>query len=220
MRFWLKNMNGESIGRVDLRDDVFDVPLKPSLIHQVVVGQLANARQGTVKTQTRAEVSGGGRKPRPQKGTGASRAGSTRSPLWVGGGVALGPKPRSFRKNTPKRMRRMALVSAISEKARTGDLIILDSLDISSAKTKNLESVIIALGISGSVLLVADGSPTDVILAARNIGNVKPIPANLINAKDLVNHSNVLITVDGVRKVEELWGGVRRKRRTQLVGKV
>ena len=113
MRFWLKNMNGESIGRVDLRDDVFDVPLKPSLIHQVVVGQLANARQGTVKTQTRAEVSGGGRKPRPQKGTGASRAGSTRSPLWVGGGVALGANPRSFMKNTTKRMRRIAFVSAI-----------------------------------------------------------------------------------------------------------
>ena len=220
MRFWLKNMNGESIGRVDLRDDVFEVPLKPSLIHQVVVGQLANARQGTVKTQTRAEVSGGGRKPRPQKGTGASRAGSTRSPLWVGGGVALGPKPRSFRKNTPKRMRRMALVSAISEKARTGDLIILDSLELSSAKTRDLESVITALGISGSILLVAVGSPSDVILAARNIENVKPIPANLINAKDVVNRSKVVITVDGVRKIEELWGGLRRMRRTQLVEKV
>ena len=220
MRFWLKNMNGESIGRVDLRDDVFDVPLKPSLIHQVVIGQLANARQGTVKTQTRAEVSGGGRKPRPQKGTGASRAGSTRSPLWVGGGVALGPKPRSFRKNTPTRMRRMALVSAISEKARTGDLIILDSLELSSAKTRDLESVITALGITGSILLVADGSPSDVILAARNIENVKPIPANLINAKDVVNRSKVVITVDGVRKIEELWGGVRRMRRTQLVEKV
>ena len=220
MRFWLKNMNGESIGRVDLRDDVFDVPLKPSLIHQVVVGQLANARQGTVKTQTRAEVSGGGRKPRPQKVTGASRAGSTRSPLWVGGGVALGPKPRSFRKNTPKRMRRMALVSAISEKARTGDLIIMDSLELSSAKTRDLESVITALGITGSILLVADGSPSDVILAARNIENVKPIPANLINAKDVVNRSKVVITVDGVRKIEELWGGVRRMRRAQLVEKV
>lgn len=220
MRLWLKNMDGGSIGRVDVRDDVFDAPLKSSLIHQVVVGQLANARQGTVKTQTRAEVAGGGRKPRPQKGTGASRAGSTRSPLWVGGGVALGPKPRSFRKNTPKRMRRMALVSAISEKARTGDLIILDSLELSSAKTRDLESVITALGINGSILLVADGSPSDVILAARNIENVKPMPANLINAKDVVNRSKVVITVDGVRKIEELWGGVRRMRRTQLVEKV
>ena len=117
-------------------------------------------------------------------------------------------------------MRRMALVSAISEKARTGDLIILDSLELSSAKTRDLESVITALGISGSILLVADGSPSDVILAARNIENVKPIPANLINAKDVVNRSKVVITVDGVRKIEELWGGVRRMRRTQLVEKV
>ena len=94
MRFWLKNMNGESSGRVDLRDDVFDVPLKPSLIHQVVVGQLANARQGTVKTQTRAEVSGGGRKPRPQKGTGNARQGSLSAPQFKGGGVVFGPKPK------------------------------------------------------------------------------------------------------------------------------
>ena len=220
MRLWLKNMVGESIGRVDVRDDVFDAPLKPSLIHQVVVGQLANARQGTVQVQTRAGVAGGGRKPRPQKGTGASRAGSIRSPLWVGGGVALGPKPRSYRKNTPKRMRRMAMVSVISEKARNGDLIILESLELSTGKTKELESVIKALDISGSILLVADGSIPDVLLAASNIGNVQPIPANLINAKDLVNHGKILITVDGVRKIEELWGGVRRRRRALQEEKV
>ena len=212
MRIWLKNSSGDSIGRVDVRDDVFDAPPNPALVHQVVVGQLANARQGTASSKTRSEVSGGGRKPRPQKHSGLSRAGTIRSPLWVGGGVAFGPKPRSYRQRTPRKMRRLALVSVLSEKARSGDLVVVDSLDIEDGKTRLLAEVLAALEVSGPTLLSADGAGPEVLMAARNIQKLRTVPAALINVADLVRCGKVVMTVDALRKVEETWAGPAKSR--------
>ena len=128
MKLQIKNKAGSPAGEIDVRPDVFAVPEKMSLVHQVTVAHLANQRQGTAKTKNRSEVSGGGAKPRPQKGSGGSRQGSIRSPLWVGGGRAFGPTPRSYRQNTPKKMRRIAILSALSSKYRDGNLIVLDDI--------------------------------------------------------------------------------------------
>ena len=212
MRIWLKNSSGDSIGRVDVRDDVFDASPNPALVHQVVVGQLANARQGTASSKSRSEVSGGGRKPRPQKHSGLSRAGTIRSPLWVGGGVAFGPKPRSYRQRTPRKMRRLALVSVLSEKARSGDLVVVDSLDIEEGKTRRLAEVLAALEVSGPALLSADGAGPEVLMAARNIPKLRTIPASLISAVDLVRCGKVVMTVEALRKVEETWAGPAKSR--------
>ena len=212
MRIWLKNSSGGSIGRVDVRDDVFDAPPNPALVHQVVVGQLANARQGTASSKTRSEVSGGGRKPRPQKHSGMSRAGTIRSPLWVGGGVAFGPKPRSYRQRTPRKMRRLALVTVLSEKARSGDLVIVDSLDIEEGRTRLLAQVLADLEVRGPALLSADGAGPDVLKAARNIPKLRTVPASLISAADLVRCGKVVMTVDALRKVEETWAGPAKSR--------
>lgn len=212
MRIWLKNSSGGSIGRVDVRDDVFDAPANPALVHQVVVGQLANARQGTASSKTRSEVSGGGRKPRPQKHSGMARAGTIRSPLWVGGGVAFGPKPRSYRQRTPRKMRRLALVTVLSEKARTGDLVVVDSLDIEEGKTRRLVEILAALEVSGPTLLSADGAGPEVLQAARNVEQLRTVPASLISAADLVRCGKVVMTVDALRKIEETWAEPAKSR--------
>ena len=215
MRIWLKNSSGGSIGRVDVRDDVFDAPPNPALVHQVVVGQLANARQGTASSKSRSEVSGGGRKPRPQKHSGLSRAGTIRSPLWVGGGVAFGPKPRSYRQRTPRKMRRLALVSVLSEKARSGDLVVVDSLDIEEGKTRHLVEVMAALEVKGPALLSADGAGPGVLTAARNIPQLRTVPASLISTGDLVRCGKVVMTVEALRKVEETWAGPAKSRQAR-----
>ena len=211
MKLEIKNKLGESAGEIDVRPDVFAVPEKMSLVHQVTTAHLANKRQGTAKTKTRAEVSGGGAKPRPQKHTGGSRQGSIRSPLWVGGGRAFGPTPRSYRQSTPKKMRRIAILSALSSKYRDGNLVVLNDLDISSGKTKEMASVLDSLNITKSVLVVTDVPNENVITASRNLNKVKTLPAHVINTLDLVNKSTVVMTVDAVRKIEDLWGGVYTK---------
>ena len=216
MRIWLKNSNGDSIGRVDVRDDVFDAPPNPALVHQVVVGHLANARQGTASVKTRSEVSGGGRKPRPQKHSGMSRAGTIRSPLWVGGGVAFGPKPRSYRQRTPRKMRRLAFVTVLSEKARTGDLVVVDSLDIEEGKTRRLAEMLSGLGVQGPSLLAADGAGPEVIMAARNIPQLRTIPGSLVSTVDLVRCGKVVMTVEALRKVEATWAGPKKSRRERV----
>ena len=213
MRIWLKNSSGDSIGRVDVRDDVFDAPPNPALVHQVVVGQLANSRQGTASSKTRSEVSGGGRKPRPQKHSGLSRAGTIRSPLWVGGGVAFGPKPRSYRQRTPRKMRRLALVTALSEKARSGDLVVVDSLELEEGKTSRLVDILAALDVRGPTLLSADGAGPEVLRAARNIRQLRTVPAALISAVDVVRCGKTVMTVDALRKVEEVLAEPAKSRR-------
>ena len=182
MRIWLKNSSGDSIGRVDVRDDVFDAPANPALVHQVVVGQLANARQGTASSKTRSEVSGGGRKPRPQKHTGLSRAGHHPvAPLGRRRRGPSGPSLGAYRQRTPRKMRRLALVTVLSEKARTGDLVVVDSLDIEDGKTSRLVEALAALEVRGPALLSADGAGPEVLKAAKNIPQLRTVPAALIN---------------------------------------
>jgi len=213
VKLWIKNTHGESVGRIEVRDDVFRVPANPALVHQVVVGQLANARQGTASTKTRAQVSGGGRKPRPQKGTGSARVGSTRNPVWRGGGVTFGPHPRSYRHRTPKRMRRLSLVAVLSDKVRDGDLVVVDELTLEQAKTSELLGMLDVLDAGAPAMLVAAEPDKSVVTAARNIKRLKTLPVSLLNTLDLLNHRKVVITVDAVRKAEEIWGGARRRRR-------
>ena len=167
---------------------------------------MANRRQGTAKTKTRAEVSGGGAKPRPQKYTGRARHGSIRSPIWKGGGVTFGPRPRSYKQRTPKRMRRGALISALSGKAREGSLVVVDSFE-PEAKTKAVANALSNLGASASVLLVADGASSEVLRAARNIPRLKMGPSHTLNAIDLLNHRAVIMTEQAVRNAEAIWGG-------------
>ncbi len=141
VKLGLRNLRGENVGEVDVRDDVFGVPMNQALVHQVMVGQLANARQGSAATKTRAQVSGGGAKPRPQKGSGRARAGTTRAPHWRGGGTVFGPTPRSFRQRTPKRMKRQAMLAVLSDKARGGGLVVLDRLELESMKTREYRNL-------------------------------------------------------------------------------
>jgi len=204
----IKNTQGENAGDLDVREDVFNVPIKPALVHQVMVGQLANKRQGTAKTKTRSEVSGGGAKPRPQKHTGSSRQGSTRSPIWVGGGRAFGPTPRSYRKRTPKKMRRLALLSVLSDKARQSNVLLLDSLELKEGKTKEIVSILSALNVSGSALIVTDGTNKKLVQSAGNVGGVRTLPVQVLNTLDLLNRKQLIITVDAVKRIEEIWGGI------------
>ncbi|PKB60710.1 MAG: 50S ribosomal protein L4 [SAR202 cluster bacterium Ae2-Chloro-G2] len=208
MKLNVRNINGGPAGEIDVRNDVFGVPENPALLHQVMVAHLANKRQGTVKTKTRSEVSGGGAKPRPQKHTGRARAGSIRSPIWVGGGRAFGPSPRNYKQRTPKKMRRLAIVSVLSDKARQGSLVILDNLDLTDSKTRSIKSMLKALEINNSTLIVTDGPNANVIRAARNLKKVKTLPAQVLNTIDLLNKSHLVITTEAVKKVEENWGGV------------
>ena len=221
MKLQVKDIKGGSSGEIDVRDDVFGVPEKAALVHQVVVGHLANRRQGTVKTKTRSEVSGGGAKPRPQKHSGRSRQGSIRSPIWVGGGRAFGPNPRSYRKRTPKKMRRLAILSVLSDKVRQGTLVVVDNLDIEDSKTKSMKIVLEALQTTGSALVVTNGRNDNVVRASGNLQRVKTLPANVLNTLDLINKSSIVMTVDAVRKIEETWGGVYKGERvSDLVEKV
>lgn len=213
MKLQVKDIKGGSSGEIDVRDDVFGVPEKAALVHQVVVGHLANRRQGTVKTKTRSEVSGGGAKPRPQKHSGRSRQGSIRSPIWVGGGRAFGPNPRSYRKRTPKKMRRLAILSVLSDKVRQGTLVVVDNLDIEDSKTKSMKIVLEALQTTGSALVVTNGRNDNVVRASGNLQRVKTLPANVLNTLDLINKSSIVMTVDAVRKIEETWGGVYKGER-------
>ena len=210
MKLQIKNIQGENTGDMEVRDDVFGVPVKSALVHQVMVGQLANKRQGTAKTKTRSEVSGGGAKPRPQKHTGSSRQGTIRSPVWVGGGRAFGPSPRSYRKRTPKKMRRLALLSVLSDKARHSDLLLLDSLELKEGKTKEIVSILSDLNVSNSALIVTDGPNKKLVQSAGNVGRVRTLPVQVLNTLELLNKKQLIITVDAVKRIEELWGGVYR----------
>jgi len=209
LRLW--NQQGKSVGNVQVRDDVFGAPSNRALVHQVVVSQLANARVGTAATKNRARVSGGGRKPRPQKGTGAARQGSIRSPHYRGGGVVFGPSPRSFRQNTPRRMRRQSLVASLSDKVRGDELIIVDQFSLDTPKTSQMVAVLKSLDAGPNAIFVADGSDANLLRSARNIPNLRMLPASLLNTLDLVKHRKIVMTLEAVRRAEELWGGVAKR---------
>ena len=219
MKLDVRNMSGTVVDSVEVLDAVFDAPLNAALLHQVMVGQLANKRQGTAKVKTRSEVAGGGAKPRPQKYTGRARQGSIRSPQWRGGGVVFGPTPRSYRQRTPKRMKRQAIKIVLSDKAREQQLVVVDEFQLADGKTKQLVQALNALGVDSSVLLVGAEMDQAVVRAARNIPRVRTLPVEQLNVVDVLNAKRVVMTVDAVRKAEELWGGdfVRIKRQPAMV---
>ena len=219
MKLDVRNMSGTVVDSVEVLDDVFDTPMNAALLHQVMVGQLANKRQGTAKVKTRSEVAGGGAKPRPQKYTGRARQGSIRSPQWRGGGVVFGPTPRSYRQRTPKRMKRQAIKIVLSDKAREQQLVVVDEFQLADGKTKQLVQALNALEVDSSVLLVGAEMDQTVVRAARNIPRVRTLPVEQLNVVDVLNASRVVMTVDAMRKAEEIWGGdlVRIKRQPAAI---
>lgn len=199
------NMNGQKVGDMDLNDGVFGVEINEIAMHTAVVNMLANARQGTQSTKTKHEVRGGGRKPWRQKGTGRARQGSSRSAQWKGGGVVLGPKPRSYRYTINKKVRRIALQSALSSKVLSNDIIVLDKLQLAAVKTKDVATMLKSLNVTGTALIVLPGVDDVVAKSARNIEAVKTAYVNTINTYDILKYGKLVITQDAVSKVEEVY---------------
>ena len=200
------NLAGEEVEKIEISDQVFDVPFNEAVVHQVLVAQRANARQGTANTKTRGEVSGSTRKLFRQKGTGNARAGSIRSPLRRGGGIVFGPKTRNYRQVVPKKMRRLALKCVLSEKIRDGELMILEQLKFDQPKTKEMVRILEAVGVDSSALIVTSEPEENVVKSARNLPGIKTMPASLLNVTDILSRKILLVTVAAVRKAEELWG--------------
>ncbi len=200
------SLTREVIKHIEISDDVFAVPFNQSVVHQAMVRQRANARQGTASTKTRSEVSGTTRKLFRQKGTGSARGGSRRSPLRRGGGITFGPKPRSYRQAMPKKMRRLAIRCLLSAKAGDGELVILEQLMLSEPKTKEMARILAALGVGSSALIATSEPEANVIKSARNLPKIKTTPADLLNVVDLLSHKNLLMTEAAVRRAEQLWG--------------
>lgn len=200
----LYNMEGKQIGDIELNEAIFGAKINEALMHQVVVNQLANRRQGTAATKTRSFVRGGGRKPWRQKGTGRARVGSIRSPLWVGGGVTFGPAPRNYSYRIPKKARRQALKSALSAKVRDGKLIVLDQLTIEQPKTKLMVNVLKALNAEKKPLIVIGDWDTNIELATRNILKALLLKSSGLNVYDVLNHDQVIFTKDALTKLEEV----------------
>ncbi len=209
MNLQVLNVKGEPVDTLEVSDVVFGAAINQAVVHQVMLAQRANARQGTSNTKTRDDVSGGGKKPRPQKYTGRSRQGSITSPQWAGGGIVFGPHPRDYRQKVPKRLRRLALCSMLTDKANDNSLIVLKSFDVVEAKTKKVKEILKNLKIEQgtSVLLVTNEADSNLVKAARNLPKVATLPAPLLNVIDLMNHRKLVMTVDAVKKAEELWAG-------------
>lgn len=201
----LYNMDGASVGEIELNDGVFGIEVNKDALYQVVKMQLANKRQGTQSALTRAEVSGGGIKPWRQKGTGRARAGSSRSPLWTHGGVIFAPKPRDYSYTLPRKIKRLAMKSALSSKVQDNQIIVMESLALAQAKTKEMAKVLSNLKADKKVLLVIPGKDETVERAARNIPNVKLAFVNTLNVLDILNHDHFIITQDAARLVEEVY---------------
>jgi len=201
------NIEGQKVGDIDLKDEVFGVPVNEALMHQAVVRHLANQRQGTVATKTRGDVSGGGRKPWRQKGTGRARHGSTRSPIWVGGGTVFGPQPRDYRQRLPKKARRAALCSALSGKVAAGEFVVVDEIRFDRPKTKEMARVVKNLaGDAGRTLVVTADTDPNVALSARNIPEVSSVRASDLCVYEVLRHGKVVATRDAVLKIEEALG--------------
>lgn len=198
------NMEGKEVGTIDLSDAIFGVEVNEHLVHMAVVQQLANNRQGTQKAKTRAEVSGGGRKPWRQKGTGHARQGSTRSPQWAGGGVVFAPVPRDYSFKLNKKEKRAALKSALSSKVQSNNLIVVDELKFDEIKTKNFQSVMNNLNVKKGLVVLADND-ANVVLSAKNIPTVQTTLTNTLNVYDVMKAATVVLTKDAVSKIEEVY---------------
>ncbi|MCL0041161.1 50S ribosomal protein L4 [Dehalococcoidia bacterium] len=200
------NTQGAVVGQLDLDGSVFDVPMNEAVVHQALVRQRANARVGTASTKTRSNVSGSGRKLYRQKHTGRARAGDLRSPLRRHGGITFGPHPRSYRQRMPRKMRRLAIRCLLSAKVSDGELKVLDKLEMSKPRTKDMTGMLQTLGIDRSALIALSSPNASVVRSASNIKGVKIIQAQLLNVVDLLTHGDLIITADAVRVVERLWG--------------
>ena len=205
MEYPVRNTKGEVVGQAELSDRVYGAPFNHDLVHQALVYHQANQRQGTHSTKTRAMVSGGGRKPHAQKHTGRARMGTIRSPLARHGGVTFGPHPRDYRKQLPKKMRRQAIRCVLSSKAEGQRLVLLEDLDLANPKTSAMATVLEALGVESSALVVVASPTRNVALATRNLPRVKTLAANLLNALDLLRYDMLVMTVEAARRTEALW---------------
>ena len=209
MNYKVYDMKGAEAGTIELNDGIFAVPVNPIVIHEAVKQYLANQRQGTQSTLTRTEVRGGGRKPWRQKGTGRARQGSIRAPQWTHGGVALGPKPRSYRITMNKKAKRLALKSAFSSKVAAEEFIVVDSLAFDAPKAKKMVEVLAALNAAGKKALIVVDAKSDandiVISSARNIEGVKTLYVNTLNVYDIIKHDVLIMTKDAVNKTEEVY---------------
>ena len=205
-KFDVLDMNGKKVSTVELSDAVFGITPNEKAVHAAVVNFLANQRQGTQSTKTRSEVSGGGRKPWRQKGTGHARQGSTRAPQWTHGGVALGPKPRDYSYRLNRKVKRLAILSAISAKAAAGDMILVDNLSVAEYKTKAVVSMLSAVGAGKKNLIVTPAVEEKLVKSAANIPGVKTTVATSVNTYDVVNADKFILSVDAAKKLEEVLG--------------
>ncbi len=199
------DIKGKKVSDIELADTVFGIEPNENIVHSVLVNYLANQRQGTQSTKTRAEVRGGGKKPWRQKGTGRARQGSIRAPQWIKGGIALGPKPRSYKYTVNKKERKLAIKSILSSKVLEKELTVVDKLELKEIKTKSMVKALAALKLEGKTLIVLSEKNTNVVMSARNIEGVKTITANNINVFDLLKYSNLILPVDTVKKLEEVY---------------
>ena len=198
------NMQGETVGTIELNDAVFGVKVNEHLVHEAVVAQLANKRQGTQSAKTRSEVSGGGKKPWRQKGTGHARQGSTRAPQWTGGGVVFAPKPRDYSIRLNKKERRLALKSVLTSKVQDSKFFVLDELTLDEVKTKKMQAVLDALKVQKAIIVLPE-KDEKVVLSARNIPGVMTAVATSINTYDILKYDAVVTTKGGVAKIEEVY---------------
>lgn len=199
------NMEGKKVSDVELNDNVFGIEPNEAIVHSVLVNYLANQRQGTQSTKTRSEVSGGGRKPWRQKGTGRARQGSIRAPQWVKGGIALGPRPRSYKYTVNKKERRLAIRSVLSSKVLENNLVVLDKAEMKEIKTQAMVKTLENLKVTGKTLILLPEKNENVQKSARNIKNVKTTLVNTINVYDLLKYNNLVVTLDAVKKLEEVY---------------
>lgn len=198
------NMSGSEVGNVDLNETIFGVEVNEHVMHQAIVQYLANQRQGTKSAKTRAEVRGGGRKPWKQKGTGRARQGSIRSPQWTGGGVVFAPKPRDFSFKLNKKVKRLALKSALTSRVNEGKFIVLDELKLNEIKTKEMQKVLDNLKVNKGLVVIENGN-RNVTLSTRNIPNVKTASVNTINVYDIIKYETFVVTKEALQKIEEVY---------------
>ncbi|MEC2075511.1 50S ribosomal protein L4 [Metabacillus fastidiosus] len=200
----LLNQSGQNVGEIELNDSVFGIEPNEHVLFEAVIMQRASLRQGTHKVKNRSEVAGGGRKPWRQKGTGRARQGSIRSPQWRGGGIVFGPTPRSYSYKLPKKVRRLAIKSALSSKVQDNDIVVLEDLTLNAPKTKDMTSVLKGLSVEKKALIVTADTNENVALSARNIPGVKVVTAGGVSVLDVLSHDKLIITKAAVQKVEEV----------------
>ncbi len=202
----LMNMQGQEVGTVELPDEIFNIEVNEAVMHQALVRQLANKRLGTHKTKTRGQVRGGGRKPWRQKGTGRARQGSIRAPQWRGGGTVFGPQPRSYVKRMPRKMRRLALRSALTVKAQAQEIIVLDDLEMNAPRTKAMVALLEALGVERKALVLLPEANDNVELSARNLPYVKTLRASYLNVRDLLGYNVIIMPQQAIEVIASFLG--------------